>query len=148
MKQIVVGVDGSATSRAALRWAIAEGRRHGASVTAVNAWHDPYTGSALPFAPGLVDPTSYRAVAERLVDSIIDGEDLTGLPESVRRVVVHDSAAHALVEAAENADLLVVGSRGRGGFAGLLLGSVSQQVIHHAPCPVLVLPPVDEDSPS
>lgn len=144
MKKIVVGVDGSATSRAALRWAVDEGRRHGASVTAVHAWHDPYTGSALPFAPGLLDPTSYQAVGERLLDSVINEVDVSGLAEPVRRLVVHGSAAQALVEAAEDADLLVVGSRGRGGFAGLLLGSVSQQVIHHAPCPVLVLPPVEE----
>ena len=145
MKHIVAGVDGSATSRAALRWAVDEARRHGASLTAVHVWHDPYTGSALPFAPGLVDPTSYQAVGERLLDSVVDGEDLSGLSEPVRRLVVHGSAAHALVEAAKGADLLVVGSRGRGGFAGLLLGSVSQQVIHHAPCPVLILPPVDEE---
>ena len=145
MKKIVAGVDGSATSRAALRWALDEARRHRASLTVVHAWHDPYTGSALPFAPGLIDPTSYSAVAKRLLDSVCDGEDLSGLPEPIKRVVVRDSAAHALVEEAKDADLLVVGSRGRGGFAGLLLGSVSQQVIHHAPCPVLILPPVDEE---
>ena len=145
MRQIVVGVDGSATSSAALRWALDEARRHGSAVTAVYAWHDPYTGSALPFAPGLIDPTSFQAYGEKLLDSVLAAEDLTGVHEPVRRLVVHGSAAQALVEAAKDADLLVVGSRGRGGFAGLLLGSVSQQVIHHASCPVLVFPPVDED---
>ena len=143
MKQIVVGIDGSPTSRAALHWALDEARAHGAAVTVVHAWHDPYTGSALPFAPGLIDPTSYHAVGERLLDSVVDAENLSGLSEPVRRLVVHDSAAHALVEAADGADLLVVGSRGHGGFTGLLLGSVSQQVIHHARCPVVVLPPAE-----
>jgi nucleotide-binding universal stress UspA family protein len=140
MNRIVVGVDGSESSRAALRWAMSEASAHGATVTAIHAWHDPYTGSALPFAPGLVDPTSYEAVAQRTLDRVIDEEDETVLPSPIARVVVHGSAAESLVESAKGADLLVVGSRGRGGFAGLLLGSVSQQVIHHATCPVVVIP--------
>ena len=144
MKQIVVGIDGSSTAREALRWAIAEARHHGAQLVVVHAWHDPYIGTALPFSPGLLDPTSYQAVGERLVDTIVDQEDLSGLPAPVRKVIVHDSPAHALVEAAKDADLLVVGSRGHGGFTGLLVGSVSQQVIHHATCPVVVLAPVEK----
>ena len=140
MKRIVVGVDGSETSRAALDWAIAEAHLHGVPVKAVYAWHDPYTGSALPFSPGLVDPTSYEAVARRILDAAMAGVDEAELAPPAQRVVVRGSAAQALVEAAEPDDLLVVGSRGRGGFAGLLLGSVSQQVAHHSPCPVVIVP--------
>jgi nucleotide-binding universal stress UspA family protein len=147
MERIVVGVDGSETSRAALRWAIEEAERHGSSLEAVHAWYVGYVGGAYTFDAGIIDPTIYRDAGDGLLNAIVDAEDESGLAAPVRRLLVNDSPAHALLEAAKGADLIVVGSRGRGGFAGLLLGSVSQQVVHHAPCPVLVIPPTAESEP-
>ena len=140
MKRIVVGVDGSETSRAALRWAIEEAEHHGSSLEAVHAWHqNVYLGGEYVDA-SMLDPTIYRAAGEALLNATVDAEDESRLASPVRRLLVNDAPAHALLEAAEGADLVVVGSRGRGGFAGLLLGSVSQQLVRHAPCPVIVIP--------
>ena len=144
MNRIVVGVDGSDTSRAALRWAIKEAVHHGSSVDAVHAWHYSYTGGGYTVDAGMIDPIMYHQAGEGLLNAVVDAEDETGLATPVHRVLVNDSPAFALLQAAKGADLIVVGSRGRGGFAGLLLGSVSQQVVHHAPCPVVVIPPSSE----
>lgn len=145
MKRIVVGVDGSKTSRAALRWAIEEAESHGSSVEAVHAWHqDVYIGGAYGFDASVIDPTIYRDAGERLLEAVVDAEDESGLASPVRRMLANGPPALALLDAAKGADLIVVGSRGRGGFGGLLLGSVSQQVVHHAPCPVVVIPPTAE----
>ena len=81
---------------------------------------------------------SFEDDARHLLDRIVDAEETNGL--EVQRLLVCGSAAELLIEQGKGADMLVVGSRGRGGFAGLLLGSVSQQVVHHAPCPVVVIP--------
>ncbi len=141
--RIVVGVDGSESSQRALEWAIDEGRVHGSAVEAVHAWHDVYAGGGTPYSVELLDPRMYSDAADALVGSVVDAADASGLKTPIRRTVVHDAPAHALLEAAKGADLIVLGSRGRGGFAGLLLGSVSQQVVHHARCPVVVIPPTD-----
>lgn len=141
MKRIVVGVDGSETSSAALRWAIEEARCHRATVEAVHAWHDAYVGGAYPYAAGVVDPAVYQEVGASILATVVNSADESGLDAPVARVLLNDTPAHALLEAAKGADLIVVGSRGRGGFTGLLLGSVSHQVVHHAPCPVVVIPP-------
>lgn len=141
MQRIVVGVDGSDTARSALRWALDEARVRQAEVDVVHTWHVPYTG-AYPYATSILDPGEFEGEARRLLDETVEGADVTGVP-SVQRILAPGQAAHNLVAAAKGADLLVVGSRGRGGFAGLLLGSVSQQVVHHAPCPVVVVPPAD-----
>jgi nucleotide-binding universal stress UspA family protein len=136
---IVVGVDGSESSLEALRWAIEEARIRHSPIRVVYAWFMPRDGS-YGFVPAEVFDR------ERLQQEA--GDDLDGwvaqlAPESVdvqvERHVVEGHGAHALIEAAEGAELLVVGSRGRGGFKGLLLGSVSQQCAHHAPCPVVIL---------
>ena len=133
---IVVGVDGSEQSLAALNWAIAEARLRNGHVRLITAWYYPPMASTV--GDGVIDD-SFRQAAELVkVDALkavaAAGVDVTG-------EVVENSPATALLEAAKDADLLVVGSRGHGGFAGLLLGSVSAQVIHHAPCPVLVVRP-------
>ena len=138
--RIVVGIDGSELSQFALRWAIDEAHHHGSSVEAVHAWHDVYVGGGIPYGAALMDPKIYIDKAEALLDAVVDAADESGLATPVRRTVVQDTPAHALLEAGKGADLIVVGSRGRGGFAGLLLGSVSQQVVHHASCPVVVIP--------
>jgi nucleotide-binding universal stress UspA family protein len=92
----------------------------------------------------IVDPETWSEAAERTIDQAIAAEDTTGV--HVTRIVSCTGAASAILDATDGADLVVVGSRGRGGFAGMLLGSVSHQVAHHAPCPVVVVPPDGERS--
>jgi len=134
--RIVVGVDGSEPSKAALRWAIEEARLRGAPVLAVHAWLMQF-GAGPGFVVPAVEPNDVQREAESMLDAAIAEVGTEGL--DVDRVAVEGVAARVLIEAAEGADLLVVGSRGHGGFAGLLLGSVSQQCAHHAPCPVVVV---------
>lgn len=137
--RIVVGVDGSDHARRALAWALEEGRVRQAEVEVVNAWHPPYVG-AYPFDPAALDLALFEQGARDLVTEVLDGQDVAGLPAPPKVTLVSDTAAQAVLTAAEGAEMAVTGSRGRGGFAGLLLGSVSQQVAHHAPCPVVVVP--------
>lgn len=145
----VVGVDGSSASRVALRWAIEDARVHGAHIDAVFAF--PYATPALVGLPEAMymPAMSYdvaKKEAESALDGIVDGA-LHGEEPGVTidRVVVQGGAAKNLLALAEDADLLVVGSRGLGGFKGMLLGSVSKHCVTHAPCPVLVIPaPGDE----
>lgn len=142
MERIVVGVDGSAASRAALRWAVREALLRDASVDAVTAWHYPYAATAEGFGRGIplsAWPEPEVGARQTLDDAVqaIAGE-FERLP-IIERVVVLDGAAHALLENAKGADLLVVGSRGHGGFVGLLLGSVSSHCAAHAPCPVAII---------
>ena len=140
MEQIVVGVDGSPPSAAALRFALGEARHHGARLLVASAWHVPTqaysAGVPVPY-PDISD--SLRADAEGTVVAML--EDLASEAEGVdvERVVREGQPAEVLLELSADADLLVVGSRGRGGFGGLLLGSVSQQCAHHAPCPVTIV---------
>ena len=141
MGRIVVGIDGSPESKEALRWALAEAKLRGARLRVVHTWVVPYIAAG----PGL-DPVLDAGMienAERLAEDLVRGEldevaaETAGL--DIERAVVEGTPAAVLLEAAQGADLLVVGSRGRGGFAGLLLGSVSQQCAHHAPCPVVIV---------
>ena len=137
--RIVVGVDGSDGASAALRWAVAEAELRHAALDAVTAWHIPYAAGS-PAIGLVIDPEEERAYAHEQLEQVIGA--IGAHPRvGINRVVVEGGAARALIEAAAGADLLVVGSRGRGGFKGLLLGSVSQQCIHHAPCPVVVVRP-------
>lgn len=142
----MVGVDGSTGSRAALRWAIEEAKRHGASVDAVHVPEDAFVEGGYPLEASVIDPSFYVDAGEQLLHAIVDAEDASGLAAPIGRLLVQGSPAHALLEAAEDADLIVVGSRGRGGFAGLPLGSVSQHVLSHAPCPVVVIPAGSENT--
>lgn len=138
MARIVVGVDGSGPSLAALRWAVDEGRRRGAAVEAVHAWSYPAVTSVAGLVPRpAAAHDDLAAEAQAVLDDPCDALGPEGA--GVARVLQEGPVARCLLEAAEGADLLVVGSRGRGGFAGLLLGSVSQQVAHHAPCPVVIV---------
>ena len=137
VRRIVVGVDGSAGSRRALRRAAEEARAHGASIEVVTAWNMLDQVTATEFDPDYGEARA-RADLEEIVASEL-GEEAP--PVSLR--VENDLPTRALLKAAEGAWLLVVGSRGFGGFKGLLLGSVSQQVAHHAPCPVLIVPDHD-----
>jgi nucleotide-binding universal stress UspA family protein len=140
MDRIVVGVDHSEGSRRALQWAVDEARRRGAKIEAVHAWHFPYVPTG-PFAPTSVPGVELlEADARHALDASLADVDTTGLAAPIEGTLACDGAAHALLHAAKDADLLVVGSRGRGGFAGLLLGSVSQEISYHATCPVVIVP--------
>ena len=132
MQRIVVGVDGSENSRQALRWAIeqAEGRK--AHLEVIHAWEPPFgpTWGTLG-----ADLAAYQEQAQRLLHNEVSKV----APASVDQLAVRGPAASVLVELSKQADLIVVGARGHGGFAGLRLGSVSDQVAHHAECPVVVV---------
>jgi nucleotide-binding universal stress UspA family protein len=162
MGTIVVGIDGSAGSDAALRWALAEARLRGSNVRVVHAYQRPLLPLAdAGFGPagGAAAPAvltenleTLREAAERealkLIDDAIGRADrgsTDGL--HIERAALEGPAAQVLIESARAAELLVVGSRGRGGFLGLLLGSVSHQCAHHPPCPVVILPPPEEPIP-
>ncbi|MEV0189604.1 universal stress protein [Kitasatospora purpeofusca] len=134
--RIVVGVDGSAVSAAALTWAVRLAALSGATVDAVIAWQYP-VGYGVP-SPTL-QSVDFEDNARQTLSRVV-GEVSARAPEvTVRRHVVRSHPAAALIDAADGAQLLVVGHRGRGGFAGALLGSVSQHCVHHAPCPVVVV---------
>lgn len=133
---IVVGIDGSPSSLAALRWALDQAERTGATLRAVHAWERPSAwGQPVPVYPG---DHLERDADERLAQ-IIEAATADRRPVEVSRMVVKGDPASALLDESEGADLLVVGSRGHGGFAGALLGSVSQKCVHHATCPVVVV---------
>jgi nucleotide-binding universal stress UspA family protein len=150
LARVVVGVDGSSGSRKALAFALEEARLRGATLHVVHAWRTPLAltlpePSIAGYSPLSVEDVDRLATElhEKAV-GLIEGEveevagDDPGL--DVRQDVFESDAAEALIEAARGADLLVVGSRGHGGFKGLLLGSVGQKAASHAPCPVVVVP--------
>ena len=138
---IVVGVDGSEESKQALRWALGEARLRGARVVALRAWIYPAlaAGGLIPVTTDLLEQLTQNETKElaATVEEVAAGET----DVQVDQVVVEDAPARALVAASQDADLLVVGTRGHGGFTGLVLGSVSQQCAHHASCPVVIVPP-------
>jgi nucleotide-binding universal stress UspA family protein len=137
---IVVGHDGSECSQMTLRWAATLAERASWPLHVVRAWRMTSAPRPPTWEPGYVPPmTDYeKAVLDDLRDDVRSalGADRAG---KVCCHAVHTAPVKALIEAGESADLLVVGSRGHGGFTGLLLGSVSDQVIRHAPCPVTVV---------
>ena len=138
--RIVVGVDGSPTSRAALRWAVRQAKFTGGIVDAVVAWEIPMVLQSYGWAPIYVEEAGdFEADARKLLDTVIGEEVGSADSERVRSLVVNGHPAEALIDAADGADLLVVGSRGHGSFAEALIGSVSQHCVHHAPCPVLIV---------
>ncbi|MEU6370451.1 universal stress protein [Streptomyces sp. NPDC046931] len=136
--RVVVGVDGSPSSHEALRWAVRYADLIGGTVDAVSAWELPgaYGWSALA-----VDIDFEEAgVRQRLNQGLSDVLGAEGA-SSVRALVMRGNPVEVLLATAEGAEALVVGSRGRGGFARALLGSVSQHVAHHATCPVVIVRP-------
>jgi len=139
MRKIVVGVDGSDGAVEALKFALDEARVRGATITAVNAWHIPPAAYGAGWAPA-VDFESYRTVAKSGLEKSLKEAGAAESGVTVETVVGEGAPADVLCREAKDADLLVVGSRGLGGFRGLLLGSVSQQCAHHAPCPVVIVP--------
>lgn len=139
MERIVVGVDGSEGSVAALRWAVAEAVLRGAVVEAVNAFHVPYVGAA-SVMPLMLDPKEFEESARAALRKVVADVDTAGLTGPIVELVVEGPASMVLVEAGTRASMLVVGARGHGGLAGMLLGSVSRQVTEHATVPVVVVP--------
>lgn len=135
-RRIVVGVDGSESSKAALRWALKQAKFTHSTVDAVTAWRYPTAYGLAPMDDGAVDleGSAKNALAQAL-------NEVSGLdPEvPVRPLVTEGHAAEVLLHAAQGADLLIVGSRGHGGFASAMLGSVSLSCVLHAHCPVVVL---------
>jgi nucleotide-binding universal stress UspA family protein len=140
VKPIVVGIDGSDGSRAALAWAVEEARLRRAPVCALHAWHHSYA-TGLPFAPDAGQQEAIEAAACQLLDEIVDAADASDLVAPIERRLVLGGAATALIVQSDDAELVVVGARGLGGFLGLVMGSVSSQVVNHAHCPVVVVKP-------
>ncbi len=147
MQKIVVGVDGSETAQRALEWAAAEAELRGAALVVVHAWL-PAAGVTSPYGAMLVDPATVAETARLTLEDSVESLERAGR-NFVRldQVMVQGPAAQALIEAARDSSLLVVGSRGRGGIASLLLGSVSQQVAQHATVPVVIIPSAYAERP-
>ncbi|MEU0475050.1 universal stress protein [Streptomyces olivaceus] len=138
--RIVVGVDGSESSKTALQWAVDQARTTGAAVDVVLAWEDPVHWH------GLVPPTDketgeFEVRAREALNGTVD--DVLGpgpeRPVAMRLEVTAGHPAAVLLHAAVGADLLVVGNRGRGAFREALVGSVGMHCVQHAPCPVVVV---------
>ena len=142
MSGIIVGVDGSGHSQRALEWAMKEAALRHAPLTVLTV-HQAlrgYSGGPAAFPQDAARTEEARAAAQAEADKVLAGLD-GPRPESVTVMAVHGFAAEELIKAGRDADMLVVGSRGAGGFTRLLMGSVAGQVAQHAYCPVLIVPP-------
>lgn len=138
MKKIVVGTDGSEAALEALQWAYEEAKMAKAELVVVHGWEYPYPDASTT-GSGMRERMERDALAhlDESVGAILSKAKSDGIP--VRTKLVEGVPARALVEESADADLVVVGSRGRGGFASMLLGSVSRAVVQHASCPVAVI---------
>lgn len=137
-RPVVVGVDGSPASLAALRWAVEDAARRGCAVEAVTAWHADYGVMIGPLPAEVfaeVSPQALKDAARKVQERALEG--IEGV--EIRRVVAEGDARDVLVKAAADAEVLVVGTRGHGRFLGAVLGSVSSYCVHHAACPVVVV---------
>ena len=133
---IVVGVDGSEPSLNALRWAAEQARMTGATLRVLTTWQVATGTGWVPTFPVDYDP---QAVARQALDEAVT-ETLGADPDvAVERIVKEGHAAPVLLAAAKDADLLVVGSHGHGAFAGMLIGSVSEHLVRHAPCAIVIV---------
>ena len=145
-QRIVVGIDGSETARQALAWAGEEAKLRSAELEVVLVWSYPYYVD--PMGGSLVMPSMVEATEQR-ERATLDAEILAVLgekpPMRVTRTARCGSTAPELLDAAKGAVLLVVGSRGRGGFMSMVLGSTSMHCVQHSPCPVVVIPHRSDD---
>ena len=133
-QRIVVGVDGSVPSNAALAWAVEQAKRTGSVVEAVTAWEFPTTyGFPVP-----VTDVDWEDLATQISDQALAGVARAG-EVKVTRKVREGNAARVLLDESAGASLLVIGSRGHAGFAEALLGSVGQHCVHHATCPIVII---------
>jgi nucleotide-binding universal stress UspA family protein len=138
--QVVVGVDGSAESVDALRWAAAYAAATRATIDAVLSWHFPAAAGVVP--PGLAPPAisdEVRARMQEALDKTVSDVFGTTSPPNVHARITYGHPAVVLVDASRTADLLVVGNRGHGAFTGMLTGSVSMHCVNNAHCPVAVV---------
>lgn len=133
-QRFVVGIDGSEQSREALRWTLRHARASGASVEMVTAWRFPASYGMAVIGGDLGLEAEARTMLADVLSQVED--EASGV--HVQELVGEGPPVEVLLHAAKGADLLVVGSRGRGGFASAVLGSVSLACVLHAPCPVLV----------
>ncbi|MEU3160359.1 universal stress protein [Streptomyces griseoincarnatus] len=136
---VVVGVDGSASGERAVDFAFQEAEWRGTTLVAVHAWTAPAPEPQDPAEPYASPPGALAEAEERLLAEALAGHRELRPGVVVEPRVVHGRTREALIEAGRGAQLTVVGARGRGGFTGLLLGSVSQALLHHAPSPVAVV---------
>jgi nucleotide-binding universal stress UspA family protein len=140
-QRIVVGIEGSPGSRAALRWAIDEARVRNAVLDVVTAYLPTYVPAAPDFGYVPLDPIDLVEEVRKMQDDVVESArattDVAGI--EIRQQLGRGRAADTLIAAADGASMLVVGNRGRGGFRGMLLGSVSQQIAQHATCPVVIV---------
>jgi nucleotide-binding universal stress UspA family protein len=130
--RIVVGVDGSASSQQALRWAVRQARLTGDELHAVAVWDYP-TGALV------LEDVDWFGITGKALDDTVTATLPQDEADWVQRSVQRGYPARVLLDTAADAELLVVGSRGRGGMVGMLLGSVSQHVVTHARCPVVIV---------
>lgn len=143
MRTVVVGADGSPGAKAAVKFAAEEAAAHGAILRVVTAWQIP---AGLLVSPEMATDlfTAMEEEARAIAAESLALAKSTAPTLETEDLVTEGHAGEILVEQSRQADLVVVGRRGRGGFAGLLLGSVSQHLMHHAACPVVIVPPVKE----
>ncbi|MFJ9843446.1 universal stress protein [Kitasatospora sp. NPDC101155] len=135
-QRIVVGVDGSPSSIDALRWAIDQAGTRGAAIEALTVWQHPVsTGWTVPIEAD----EDLATIMSKVLDDAVAQAAGPQCPIEIRPRVLQGGTVSCLLDAARGADLLVVGSRGHGGFVGALLGSVSGHCVQHAPCPVVVV---------
>jgi nucleotide-binding universal stress UspA family protein len=139
--RIVVGVDGSDGSALALRWAIDEAAHRSVHLEVVHSWTTPYPVEPWGTVVTPVDQHAFDDHARESMEAMVERAVRLGAhhPRSISYTPVHDASGPALASASDESDLLVVGSRGRGGFAALLLGSTSLYCLHHATRPVVIV---------
>lgn len=145
---VLLGVDGSPESDTAVGFAFAEAELRGVDLVALHTWDNwtgPASGGPGEMAPLVYDQALFRDEEERLLAEALSGWHDRYPDVTVDRRLVEGRPRPTLIEATADAQLIVVGTRGRGGFRGLLLGSVSQAVLHHAHCPVAVVPRTRRD---
>lgn len=141
MTKIIVGIDGSSAARSAFDWAYDHATSND-TVVALHTWRiSPVAGLEAP----VYNPADFEVDARRFLSEFIDAIPARDDGPTVEQRTVHGAPAQVLVEEAAAADLVVVGSRGLGGFRAALLGSVSAFVLHHSACPVVVVPPADHE---
>ncbi|MHB1130588.1 MAG: universal stress protein [Ilumatobacteraceae bacterium] len=139
-KKIVVGIDGSPASLKAVVWAAHEAKLRNSEIEILHSWSMPFVVDPMAMMPMMFPVEEMVADANKIVAAA--AAIVAGIESKIHVVtrVERGAASEHLITAGKSADLLVVGSRGHGGFAGLLLGSVAQQVANHAPCPVVIVP--------